>query len=288
MRYAPDKPLVLHGLTFSMHSGERIGIVGRSGAGKSSILWALFRVVEPEVGSRILLDGVDILSIGLEELRSRITIIPQDPVLFEATMLYNCDPFGQHSHDRVWEAIEAAQLGPWLAQAQSGQSVSTEGGGRNSGVSETSLTTLTPTQETGSQEQSQGATHAGSLQPSKHLLEFQVQEAGRNLSAGQRQLVAMARAMLRQSKFIVFDEATAALDSSTDAAIQKAIRTCFVGASSMTIAHRLGTVMDSDRIMVLDKGTIAELGPPAELKKKPEGQFAALVKESERKERKLQ
>jgi ABC-type multidrug transport system fused ATPase/permease subunit len=262
MRYAPDKPLVLHGLNFSLHAGERIGIVGRSGAGKSSILLALFRIVEPEVGSRILLDGVDILSIGLEELRSRITIIPQDPVLFEGSMLYNVDPFGLHSHAKVWEALEAAQLGPWLKQAQSGQLKDAEGSG--SGISKASL------EETGSP------------------LEFQVQEGGRNLSAGQRQLVAMARAMLRQSKFVVFDEATAAMDSSTDAAIQLAVRTCFVGASSLTIAHRLGTIMDSDRVMVLDKGTIAELGPPAELQQKPSGQFAAMVKESQSKEQTLQ
>lgn len=119
------------------------------------------------------------------------------------------------------------------------------------------------------------------------LLDFQVQEGGQNLSVGQRQLVAMSRAMLRRSKFVVFDEATAALDAGTDAAIQRAIRVCFKGASSLTIAHRIGTIMDSDRIMVLDKGTIAELGPPGELRNRSGGIFASMIRESESKEHRL-
>merc|ERR1712232_1162109 len=239
-----------------------------SGAGKSSILWALFRIVEPEADSHVFLDGVNILKIGLHDLRSRITIIPQDPVLFEATLLYNCNPFGQHSHEQVWEAIQSAQLASWL-QTQSQQNA-------NSQKSSQELENQIDFAEEG---------HNNMVsQHDKGLLDFYVQEGGQNLSVGQRQLVALARAMLRRSKFVVFDEATAALDANTDAAIQRAIRICFQGASSLTIAHRLGTIMDSDRIMVLQKGTIAELGPPAELRLNASGLFASMVKESETKE----
>jgi ABC-type multidrug transport system fused ATPase/permease subunit len=232
-RYKPDGPLVLHGLSFSVTSGERIGIVGRTGAGKSTLLLALFRTVEPEAGSKIVLDGHDILAMGLADLRRCITMIPQDPVLFEATLHYNCDPFSLHSNHAVRQALELAQLGPWL------------------------------------QTQEQG-------------LDMKVSEGGQNLSAGQRQLVTIARAMLRGSKLVVFDEATASLDTATDDSIQKAIRTCFRGSSTLTIAHRLGTILDSDRVMVLKKGLLAEFGHPDELRNIKDGIFQGMVREYEK------
>mmetsp|Transcript_90270 Transcript_90270/g.264058 ORF Transcript_90270/g.264058 Transcript_90270/m.264058 type:complete len:1427 (+) Transcript_90270:51-4331(+) len=251
LRYGADSPLVLCGLSFTMAAGEHIGVVGRTGAGKSSMLTALFRIVEPEPGSVVRLDGKDILTMGLQDLRSCITMIPQDPVLFQATVRYNCDPFGEHTDEAIMVALREAQLGPWLQERQD----------------------------------SVQAQQDGSAPSPPGPLGTEVQEGGQNLSAGQRQMLALARAMLRRSRLVVLDEATAAMDAATDASIQKAIRGCFAGASSLTIAHRLGTIMDSDRIMVLDKGLIAELGTPDELRKEKGGIFRAMVKEAERKDR---
>lgn len=254
LRYGEDKPLVLQGLSFSMAAGEHIGVVGRTGAGKSSMLTALFRLVEPEPGSVVRLDGKDILTMGLRDLRSRITMIPQDPVLFQATVRYNCDPFGEHADSDITGALEKAQLGPWLQERLSSSAQATGTAGSGDDYSNPS--------------------------PASRPLDTEVQEGGQNLSAGQRQMLALARAMLRQSKLIVLDEATAAMDAATDTLVQKAIRSCFAGASSLTIAHRLGTIMDSDRIMVLDQGLIVELGSPDELRKLKGGIFQAMVKEA--------
>merc|ERR1712032_1567895 len=210
--------------------GERIGVVGRTGAGKSSLLVALFRIVEPEPDSLILLDGHNVLELGLKDLRCALAMIPQDSVLFQGTLRYNCDPFGESDDATVWAALEEAQLASWVRQ-QHGDSASAS---------------------------------------FESLLKMEIQEGGQNLSAGQRQLVAIARAVLRKSKFVVLDAATAA-------AIQRAIRRCFKGASSLTIAHRLDTILDSDRIMVMDAGQIAELGTPEGLRKREDGIFRSLV-----------
>mmetsp|Transcript_88228 Transcript_88228/g.175269 ORF Transcript_88228/g.175269 Transcript_88228/m.175269 type:complete len:1386 (-) Transcript_88228:154-4311(-) len=251
LRYGPDKPLALRGLTFKLDAGERIGVVGRTGAGKSSVLTALFRIVEPEPGSKLILDNQDLLAMGLKDLRSAITLVPQDPILFRASLRYNCDPFSQHSDEALWAALDAAQLGTWLRSQQHAES--------------------------------SGRDEATSQQQDLHdPLQTEVQDGGQNLSAGQRQMVALARAMLRCSRVVLLDEATAALDAGADAAIQQAIRICFRGSSMLTIAHRLGTILDSDRIMVLDQGLIAELGPPAELRAKQGGLFHNMLADAER------
>jgi len=229
--------MVLKGVTFQMCAGERIGVVGRTGAGKSSLLVALFRIVEPEPGSLILLDGHNVLEIGLKDLRCALAMIPQDSVLFQGTLRYNCDPFGESDDATVWAALEEAQLASWVRQ-QRGDSAS---------------------------------------ESLDSLLKMEIQEGGQNLSAGQRQMVAIARAVLRKSKFVVLDEATAAVDAATDAAIQRAIRRCFKEASSLTIAHRIDTILDSDRILVMDAGQIAELGTPEDLRKREDGIFKSLV-----------
>jgi len=261
LRYRPGLPLVLKGISFTTTAGERLGIVGRTGAGKSTLLLALLRIVEPDEGSRICLDGEDILALGLQDLRSAIAMIPQDPVLFQESLRYNCDPFSQHGAGDVWESLEEAQLAPWVA-SRAGPS---EGG------------------EEGT-EQSNGAVPAPG-QPRRpdnieKLLRYQIKEGGQNLSVGQRQMVAIARAVLRKSKFVVLDEATAALDAATDAAIQLAIRRCFLGATTLTIAHRLRTIKDSDRILVLAAGEIAELGSPSELRDREDGIFRGMLEEA--------
>jgi len=250
---------VLRGLCFDVRAGERVGIVGRTGAGKSTLLLALFRTVEPEPGSSLRLDGEDLLAMGLRDLRGRLTLVPQEPVLFRASLRYNCDPFGQHADEAVRQALEEAQLGPWL-QEQEGQEQRRRGG--------------QPERPLRAERDGEGAGDSA--------LDALVQEGGQNLSSGQRQLVTIARAMLRRSKLVVLDEATAALDAATDATIQRAIRTGFRGASTLTIAHRLGTILDSDRVMVLQAGDIAELGPPDELRELQGGIFRGMVKEYER------
>lgn len=245
--------MILHGISFELAAGERIGVVGRTGAGKSSLLIALFRIVEPEAGSTIRLDGEDILTMGLQDLRSCITMIPQDPVLFEGTLRYNCDPLRMHDDESLWAALEEAQLASWLRQQQA-----TSLGGE--GVS-------LPSNEAQSEISSP--------------LGMKIKEGGQNLSMGQRQMVAIARAVLRRSKLVVLDEATAAVDTATDAAIQQAIRQCFCGASTLTIAHRLETIQDSDRILVLEAGHIAEFAPPQELLEKEHGIFRSMVCEQQ-------
>uniref|UniRef100_A0A8C3LZ25 Canalicular multispecific organic anion transporter 2 n=1 Tax=Chrysolophus pictus TaxID=9089 RepID=A0A8C3LZ25_CHRPC len=194
---------------------ESIGIVGRTGAGKSSMTLCLFRILEAVKGE-IRIDGVRISEIGLHDLRSRLTIIPQDPVLFSGTLRMNLDPFNKYSDEEVWKALELSHLKRFV-----------------------------------------------SSQPS--MLEFECSEGGENLSVGQRQLVCLARALLRKTRVLILDEATAAIDLETDDLIQMTIRTQFEDCTVLTIAHRLNTIMDYTRILVLDNGTIAEFDTPTNL-----------------------
>lgn len=214
-RYRPGLELVLKGITCEVKAGEKVGIVGRTGAGKSSLTLGLFRIVEAAGGS-IEIDKVNIAEIGLHELRGKLTIIPQDPVVFGGTLRMNLDPFSEHSDTDVWKAIQNAHLEDYVkAQASA--------------------------------------------------LYTTIDEGGSNLSVGQRQLVCLARALLRKSRILVLDEATAAVDLDTDNLIQETIRREFADCTILTIAHRLNNIMDSDRVMVLDKGFIAEFSTPSEL-----------------------
>ncbi|KAJ3410262.1 hypothetical protein HDV05_003988 [Chytridiales sp. JEL 0842] len=215
MRYQEDLPLVLRDLTFSTRPNEKIGIVGRTGSGKSSLIMALFRMVEASAG-RIVVDGVDINKIGLYDLRSRLSIIPQDPILFSGTIRSNLDPFNEHTDLEIWEALGAS--------------------GMKEAVSEM-----------------------------EGVLEAPVTAAGDNLSVGQRQLMCLARALLRKPKLIVLDECTANVDFETDSKIQIALRENLKNATILTIAHRLNTIIDSDRVLVLDNGQILEFDTPAAL-----------------------
>ncbi|KAI9318952.1 P-loop containing nucleoside triphosphate hydrolase protein [Dichotomocladium elegans] len=217
MRYVPDGPAVLRGVSFETRPREKIGIVGRTGSGKSTLTLSLFRFMEPSRG-RITIDGVDISRIGLEDLRSRLTIIPQDPVLFSGTLRSNLDPFSQHDDAELWAALKQSHL--------------TE----HQGAGEDAITLDSPVLENGS-----------------------------NWSQGQRQLIALARALVKRSRLIVLDEATSSVDFDTDHEIQQTIRSEFTNSSLLCIAHRIRTVADYDRILLLDQGEIKEFDTPYNL-----------------------
>ncbi|XP_032738350.1 canalicular multispecific organic anion transporter 1 [Lontra canadensis] len=229
VRYRPELDLVLRGITCDIRSMEKIGVVGRTGAGKSSLTNGLFRILEA-AGGQIIIDGVDIASIGLHDLREKLTIIPQDPILFSGTLRMNLDPFNNHSDEEIWKALELAHLKSFVSGLQLG-------------------------------------------------LSHEVTEAGDNLSVGQRQLLCLARALLRKSKILIMDEATAAVDLETDRLIQTTIQKEFSHCTTITIAHRLHTIMDSDKIMVLDNGKIVEYSSPQELLRKL-GPFYLMAKEA--------
>ncbi|XP_005885516.1 PREDICTED: canalicular multispecific organic anion transporter 1 [Myotis brandtii] len=229
VRYRPELDLVLKGITCDIRSQEKIGVVGRTGAGKSSLTNSLFRILEAS-GGQIIIDGVDIASIGLHDLREKLTIIPQDPVLFSGSLRVNLDPFNNYSDEEVWKALELVHLKSFVANLPLG-------------------------------------------------LSHELAEAGDNLSIGQKQLLCLARALLRKSKILIMDEATAAVDLETDQLIQITIRKEFSHCTAITIAHRLHTIMDSDKVMVLDNGKIVEFGSPEELLAKP-GPFYFMAKEA--------
>ncbi|KAH9747857.1 ABC transporter C family member 2 [Citrus sinensis] len=265
LRYRPELPPVLHGLSFTVSPSEKVGIVGRTGAGKSSMLNALFRIVELERG-KISIDGCDVSKFGLTDLRKVLSIIPQSPVLFsvvnlkdickviytfvptsyyftpflqkldnydvhfilQGTVRFNLDPFNEHTDADLWEALERAHLKDVIRKNSFG-------------------------------------------------LAAEVSEGGENFSVGQRQLLSLARALLRRSKILVLDEATAAVDVRTDALIQRTIREEFKSCSMLIIAHRLNTIIDCDRILVLDAGQVLEHDTPEALLLREDSAFSRMV-----------
>ncbi|PYI34478.1 ABC transporter family protein [Aspergillus indologenus CBS 114.80] len=266
--YTPDLPPVLSDLTFSIPPNTRVGVVGRTGAGKSSLAMALFRFLEAQEGS-VRVDGVDISTIPLHDLRSRLAIVPQDPVLFSGTIKSNLDPFNEYSHRDLFTALQRVHwtipdtlLPPALATAHRDDPEVPDDSDSDSDI---------PLE---------------SLQPHAHLprnvLNTKVSERGSNFSQGQRQTLCLARAILRRPKILVLDEATSAIDKTTDAVIQASIRAEFGRnySSVLVIAHRLRTIVDFDRVLVLDAGRIVEDGSPTELIASPEGVFRGLVESS--------
>lgn len=248
MRYRDGLPLVLKGLNLDVKPGERIGIVGRTGAGKSSIMSTLFRMVELSSGS-ITIDGVDIGRVGLADLRSRLSIIPQDPTLFRGTIRSNLDPFGEHNDLELWSALRQADLVD--------QDVGADG--------------LVPTgPPAGEGHDRQARIHLDSI----------VEDEGLNYSLGQRQMMALARALVRGSQIIVCDEATSSVDFETDLKIQRTIMTAFQGKTLLCIAHRLKTIISYDRIVVMDQGKIAEVDTPLGLFDRKDGIFRGMCDRS--------
>ena len=254
MRYRDGLPLVLSGLSMHVKGGERIGIVGRTGAGKSSIMSTLFRLVELSGGS-ITVDGMNISTIGLHDLRSRLAIIPQDPTLFRGTIRSNLDPFNEHTDAELWGALRQADLVP--------SSPTTD----TAAITDTDTDSKTPEIST-------------KTEVSRINLDSVVEEDGLNFSLGQRQLMALARALVRGSQIIICDEATSSVDMETDDKIQNTIATGFRGKTLLCIAHRLRTIVGYDRICVMDAGTIAELDTPLELWKKEGGIFRGMCDRS--------
>ncbi|KAI3506642.1 hypothetical protein L1887_21202 [Cichorium endivia] len=228
VRYRPNTPLVLKGITLNIEGGQKIGVVGRTGGGKSTLIQVLFRLVEPTRGS-IIIDGIDISTLGLHDLRSRFGIIPQEPILFEGTVRSNIDPIGQHSDEEIWRSLERCQLNDVVA-----------------------------------------------AKPGK--LDSAVVDNGDNWSVGQRQLLCLGRVLLKHSRLLFMDEATASVDSQTDAVIQKIIREDFADCTIVSIAHRIPTVMDCDRVLVIDAGYAKEFDKPSCLIERP-SLFGALVQE---------
>ncbi|ORY76316.1 P-loop containing nucleoside triphosphate hydrolase protein [Protomyces lactucae-debilis] len=241
--YSLDGPLVLKDVSVSIRGGEKVGIVGRTGSGKSTFGLTLLRFTHL-VGGSIVLDGVDISDVNLETLRKRVTIIPQDPILFSGTVRSNLDPFGEMQDETLTEALQHCGINP----SESG--------------------TTTPVQTEGVR---------------RITLDTVVKSNGDNFSQGQRQILALARAIVRRSKVIILDEATASVDFETDQRIQAALQTQFSGASILTIAHRLNTIADYDKILVLDKGRVVQFDSPRVLVKE-EGLFQDMVMKSKDKD----
>uniref|UniRef100_A0A669EAM2 ATP-binding cassette sub-family C member 5 n=1 Tax=Oreochromis niloticus TaxID=8128 RepID=A0A669EAM2_ORENI len=235
MRYRNDLPLVLKNLSFTILPEETIGIVGRTGSGKSSLGVALFRLVELTGGS-IIIDGINVAQIGLDDLRSKLAIIPQEPVLFIGTIRSNLDPWDQYSDAEIWEALEKTHIKEMVSQLP-------------------------------------------------HSLHSEVTENGENFSVGERQLLCVARALLRNSKILLLDEATAAIDTETDRLIQETIRTAFGSCTTLIIAHRLNTVMSCSRVMVMNNGQILEFDSPVALLADENSRFRAMVEASENQNR---
>lgn len=238
MRYRPETPLVIKGLNVKIDGGSRIGVVGRTGSGKSSLLLTLLRIVEPanvsedEYQAPIIIDGIDILRIGLKDLRSKIGIIPQNPVLFSGTVRSNMDPFGEHTDGDIWDALDGCNMRSVIEELTA-------------------------------------------------LLDAPVSENGDNFSQGQRQLLCLGRALLKQCRILLLDEATSSVDYETDKVIQQTLRVAFAGCTVITIAHRVNTIMDSDKILVMSDGRAEEFGAPMDLLADKTSVFTEIVKQSE-------
>ncbi|KAL5715205.1 ATP-binding cassette sub- C member 9 [Ranunculus cassubicifolius] len=229
IRYAEHLPSILKNINCTFPGKKKVGVVGRTGSGKSTLIQAIFRTVEPREGT-IIIDDVDICKIGLQDLRSRLSIIPQEPTLFEGTVRGNLDPLDQFSDNQIWEVLDKCQLGDLVREKD-------------------------------------------------EKLDSTVVENGENWSMGQRQLFCLGRALLKKSKVLVLDEATASIDSATDAVIQKVISEEFNDRTVITVAHRIHTVIDSDLVLVLSEGRVAEYDTPVKLLEREDSFFSKLIRE---------
>ncbi|KIK62471.1 hypothetical protein GYMLUDRAFT_41922 [Collybiopsis luxurians FD-317 M1] len=250
-KYRPELPAVLKGISFKVKGGEKIGIVGRTGAGKSSLMSAIYRLVELDSGT-ISIDGVDISKVGLTDLRSGLSIIPQDPLLFSGTLRSNLDPFNLHDDATLWDALRRSYLVDNVKRASVISTDSTQEG-QSSNVH-------TPV--------------------NRFTLDTAVEDEGGNLSVGERALVSLARALVKNTKVLILDEATASVDYETDRNIQDTIANEFKDRTILCIAHRLRTIISYDRICVLDAGEISEFDTPVSLYQNPNGIFRSMCERS--------
>ncbi|KAF8698182.1 hypothetical protein HU200_035700 [Digitaria exilis] len=260
IRYRQDAPLVLHGITCTFEGGDKIGIVGRTGSGKTTLIGALFRLVEP-AGGKIIIDSVDITTIGLHDLRSRLGIIPQDPTLFQGTVRYNLDPLGQFSDQQIWEVtciFLTTGLLKWLVA--------------------TLIQVLDKCQLLEAVQEKEQRLDSLGRRPSSTSCCIVVED-GSNWSMGQRQLFCLGRALLRRCRILVLDEATASIDNATDAILQKTIRTEFKDCTVITVAHRIPTVMDCSMVLAMSDGKVVEYDRPLKLMETEGSLFRDLVKE---------
>mmetsp|Transcript_9396 Transcript_9396/g.20583 ORF Transcript_9396/g.20583 Transcript_9396/m.20583 type:complete len:329 (+) Transcript_9396:858-1844(+) len=219
--YRANLPPAITEISFTIQGGERVGIIGRTGAGKSSLLVLLFRIREPTSGA-VLIDGRDVTSVGLQTLRKRMSVLPQEPLLLSGTVRENVDPFGEYREEDVRKALVTVGLG-------------------------------------------------------EELMDTQVGDSGKSISSGQAQLVGFARTILCKQKLVIMDEPTSNIDMNTDEAIQRVVRTAYSGATLLTIAHRLNTVIDSDRLLVMAEGRVAEFDAPARLLARPDSYLSGIV-----------
>ncbi|GMM27633.1 bile acid-transporting ATPase [Martiniozyma asiatica (nom. inval.)] len=254
LRYASHLPQVINGISFHVKAGEKVGVVGRTGAGKSTIITSFFRFIEPDTG-KIVIDGVDIGKIGLDRLRNGLTIIPQEPTLFAGTVRSNLDIFHEYGDLEMYESLRCVglisddEMAAIKVKIQAGLSLTIEGNNEEN--------------------------------INKFLdLDCEVSESGNNLSQGERQLVCLARSLLKHPKILMLDEATASIDYETDAKIQNTIREEFSGSTILTIAHRLKTIIDYDKILVLENGNVKEYDHPWKLLNDPNGTFYSMCQDT--------
>ncbi|XP_055468882.1 ATP-binding cassette sub-family C member 10 isoform X1 [Psammomys obesus] len=253
--YRPGLPNALDRVTFRVEPGEKLGIVGRTGSGKSSLFLVLFRLLEPSAG-RVLLDGVDTSQLELAELRSQMAVIPQEPFLFSGTVRENLDPQGLHDDRALWQALEQCHLSAVTIAAGESRAKPGRAGKKRIGASNADVLL------------------AGGL-------DGELGERGRNLSLGQRQLLCLARALLTDAKILCIDEATASVDQKTDQLLQQTICKRFANKTVLTIAHRLDTILSSDRVLVLQAGRVVELDSPSVLRNQPHSLFQQLLQSSQ-------
>lgn len=256
-RYRKDYDMVLRNLTFKISPCEKVGIVGRTGAGKSSLALALFRALEAEEG-KILIDGIDISTIGLRDLRENIVMVPQDPTLFTGTIRSNLDPFGLFTDEEIFNALRRVQLVSALTTSPTTPSTRKPATPKHPGITLNGGPDKIP---------ASGTSTPNSPSENKNIflnLQSPVSESGGNLSQGQRQLLCLARALLKEPKVLLMDEATASIDYATDSKVQATIRE-LKNNTIITIAHRLKTIVDYDRVVVMERGEVVEIGSPWDL-----------------------
>lgn len=266
LKYRPTTELVLKKLDFTIQGGEKVGVVGRTGAGKSTITMALTRIIEI-CGGQVFVDGVDINKTSIDQVRESITIIPQDPTLFKGSLRFNLDPTNICTDEQITELLKKAGLVELILKKKK----------EDEDKKKELEKELTPEQL--------ALAKADQKTDDDSLLNFNIQPGGENLSSGEKSLICICRAILRKNKVVILDEATANIDIVTEQTIQKLIKESFKNCTMITVAHRLQTIIESDKVLVLDKGKVAEFDKPSELLKNPESHFTKLVNQMQDEEK---